>query len=254
MNYIPSFIDYLEEDRERIRKLYALEKAVRNAVSRGDRNELIKILQANRTEIGGLNRIPLNPIRNEKNLNITINTLLRLSAEKGGLPLLHLHKLSENFALAIERTNDMNDLLNLRLKMVFTYCDAVANYSANRFSAKIRKAANYINTHLDQKISLPDIADHVRCNSSYLSRQFRKETGRTVSAFIREKRIDAACSLLKKDDLSISNIASRVGFEDANYFSRVFSRQTGTTPSEYRKGSLANPDDGIPDQVYNTIG
>lgn len=90
INYIPSFSDYLEEDRERIRKLYSLEKAVRNAVAKGDRNALIKILQANRTEMDGLNRIPLNPMRNEKNLSIAINILLRLSAEKGGLSPLHL--------------------------------------------------------------------------------------------------------------------------------------------------------------------
>ena len=45
----------------------------------------------------------------------------------------------------------------------------------------------------------------------------------------------------------ITNIAALTGFDDANYFSRVFSRQTGTTPSEFRKESPVNPDDGIPD-------
>lgn len=72
-------------------------------------------------------------------------------------------------------------------------------------------------------------------NPSYLSRKFKEETGFTLTDFINKKRIDEAKIFLNKGDISITDIAFMVGFNDINYFSKVFKKWTTLTPTEFKK-------------------
>ena len=65
---------------------------------------------------------------------------------------------------------------------------------------------------------------------------FKKVTGTTSAAYISELRIKKSLPLIENTDLGMAEIAEKVGFDDPNYFSRVFRSVTGITPSEYRKG------------------
>ena len=70
---------------------------------------------------------------------------------------------------------------------------------------------------------------------TYFSETFKTETGKGFSEYLTELRINEAKELLERGDMNVREVAARVGYRSANYFSRVFHRITGTTPSEYER-------------------
>jgi two-component system response regulator YesN len=79
------------------------------------------------------------------------------------------------------------------------------------------------------------VTKNVYLTPTYLSSLFRKETGKTISEYIIEVRIEKSKELLKKQRVKLFEIAREVGYSDANYFAKVFKMQIGLTPSEYRE-------------------
>lgn len=109
----------------------------------------------------------------------------------------------------------------------------------------IVQAKRYIKEHMkDFNLSVAGLAEHMGITSSYLSIFFRKETGVNVSSYITITRIEKACYLLKTTGSKISIIATEVGYTDYRYFTKVFKKKIGLTPSQYRElhgeGMLAN--------------
>lgn len=99
----------------------------------------------------------------------------------------------------------------------------------------IERAKAYIRRHLHQNITRSELANYVWLNEDYLSRLFKKETGKKLSDYILDERIGQAKSLLARTDLSISVIALKCGFNDSTYFSYVFKKQTSMTPVDFRR-------------------
>ena len=78
-------------------------------------------------------------------------------------------------------------------------------------------------------------ADHLGLNRSYLSSQFKKETGINLNDFINLMKIDEATRLLVTTDRSVADIASLLAFSSQSYFQSVFKKHTGMTPLQYRE-------------------
>lgn len=93
----------------------------------------------------------------------------------------------------------------------------------------------FIMSHLDEDLSLVRLAEQVHLNPSYLSRIYKQETGRNLTEFIDSTRLIKAKDLLKSENLKISDIARRVGYESATSFTRFFKKATGHSPQEYRE-------------------
>ncbi len=85
---------------------------------------------------------------------------------------------------------------------------------------------------------MEDICKRVFLNSQYFSRLFKRETGMTFTEYLTLRRIEKAKMLLKSEGLPVAVVARKVGFSDANYFSRVFARMEGIPPSEFAKAIL----------------
>ena len=81
---------------------------------------------------------------------------------------------------------------------------------------------------------LNKFCERERCSERVLRQQFRSQTGMTINQYLRQVRVCHAQYLLKHSRLMISEISMRCGFEDSNYFSVVFTRETGMTPSQWR--------------------
>lgn len=109
------------------------------------------------------------------------------------------------------------------------------NTSRTVLSPEIAQAVDYIQTNYSRKISLTSVSDHVGLSSSYLCRIFKEETGLSMNTYINNLRMSKAGELLSDKDSYIKEVAISVGFEDQLYFSRLFKRYYGVTPSEYRK-------------------
>lgn len=175
------------------------------------------------------------PIRNRKNYGIIMNTLLRKAAEKGGVHPLYLDRVSSEFALRIEKIASVQESNDMMRDMFRQYCRLVRKHSAGQYSKVVRETILLIDSDLAADLTLSSLAANQKISAGYLSTVFKKETGKTVSEFIRDKRIKHAAHLLLTTHLQIQTIALHCGIMDVQYFSKIFKKQTGKTPKEYRE-------------------
>lgn len=105
----------------------------------------------------------------------------------------------------------------------------------NKQNPVISKAKEYIQIHLSEEISLEQTAMYVKVSPYYLSKLFKDETGSTFIDYVTEKRLSKAKELLKSGDLSIKEVSFETGYSDQNYFSKIFRRKFGVTPTEYKE-------------------
>lgn len=112
--------------------------------------------------------------------------------------------------------------------------------SMKRSTLLVYQLLKEMNYNYAEKFSGHLIEKKFHCNFDYLNRIFKKETGQTIFAYLTKVRISQAKMLLISGNLAIQDIAMRVGYEDSYYFSNVFKKQTGYSPSQYRKLILAN--------------
>lgn len=114
------------------------------------------------------------------------------------------------------------------------YCLMVRNHSRKGYSIIVQDALNYIDFNIREPLSLKLISDRINISSSYLSTQFKKETGRTLTDYINEKRIHDSLVLLATTELPVQEVAERVGIYDENYYARLFKKYQNQTAKQYR--------------------
>lgn len=99
---------------------------------------------------------------------------------------------------------------------------------------EVWKARKFIREHLDEKISLTEVAAAVRISPTYLSEKFKQVTGENFVCYIGRRRVEKACELLRESEARISEIAFATGFQSLSQFNRVFKKLLGEAPREYR--------------------
>lgn len=221
---------------ETIEKTYESQNELMKAVEHGDISKAEKLMKEDISFDSKIpDRIPNDPLRSEKNLAFTYNTVLRIAGERGGLHPQYIHSISEKYAIQIEKTASIQQLADLRIVMLREYCEAVRKYSLKDYSYLIRKAIEYIRFHLEQELNLDTISEAIHSSTYELSRKFKKETGQSLTDYINKLRIKEALYMMENHNLSITDIAYMTGFNDVNYFTKVFKKYNKMTPSSYRK-------------------
>lgn len=99
----------------------------------------------------------------------------------------------------------------------------------------VKRTISMIQEFYESGITLDEIAARLDITPEYLSAQFHREVGETFSSYMKKYRMDKAKELLIGTQMKLYEIAGRVGYSDAKYFSRVFRECTGQLPAEYRK-------------------
>ncbi|MFW5996257.1 MAG: response regulator transcription factor [Halanaerobiaceae bacterium] len=99
---------------------------------------------------------------------------------------------------------------------------------------QLARAKKYIEKNYHRNISLDDIAEHAAISPNYLSKLFKEKMEINIVDYLTNVRIDQAKNLLETTSLPIKQIAYRVGYNDPNYFSKVFKKTTSLTPTNYR--------------------
>ena len=121
------------------------------------------------------------------------------------------------------------------IDMFRTYCHLVRKHSVMKYSSAVRKAILIIESDISSEISVSELAQSQGLSLGYFSTLFKKETGKSVSDFIREKRMKRASHLLRTTDLQIQTVAEKCGILDLRYFSKLFKREYGIPPKLYRE-------------------
>ena len=99
----------------------------------------------------------------------------------------------------------------------------------------ILEAKRYMQQHYQEALRLETVSNVVGFNATYFSALFKKETGQNFMDYLTELRISKAKTLLCRDDLSVQDVAELVGYRELKYFSRLFKKITGVSPSDYKK-------------------
>lgn len=101
-------------------------------------------------------------------------------------------------------------------------------------SELVTSVVSYLQEHYAENITLNDLADYFFVTPTYLSKKFKEKCNVNISQYLENIRLEAARHLLRISNVSVSDVAAETGYPDSNYFSRVFKKATGYTPSEYR--------------------
>ncbi|AJY75843.1 response regulator [Paenibacillus beijingensis] len=99
----------------------------------------------------------------------------------------------------------------------------------------IAEMTRYIEEHLKEDLSLQQLSARFYVSREHISRRFKQETGHTLSEHVEQLRVDKAKKLLGNPQLKVTDVAAQVGYSDEKYFSKVFKKQTGFAPNQYRR-------------------
>lgn len=141
----------------------------------------------------------------------------------------------------LEEMLSIDDLGELRLwckNRVENVITQVNSYRDFKVGGLTKRAKEYIKTNYSKSITLEDVAREINVSPQYLSKLFKEETGENFIDYLTSIRIRIAKSLLEGDELSIKEICYSIGYSDPNYFSRIFKKIVGATPTEYKDGLL----------------
>jgi two-component system response regulator YesN len=128
----------------------------------------------------------------------------------------------------------LRDISNFIINQLTFYKEQIQKLEG--ISKKIYEINRFINNNYsDKKFSIQVLASHMFLSTSYLCFLYKKETGKTINEYLTELRVEKACELLKGLRLKLYEIADSVGYSDSNYFSIIFKKHTGFTPSEFRE-------------------
>ncbi|MWC26859.1 helix-turn-helix domain-containing protein [Paenibacillus sp. MMS18-CY102] len=134
------------------------------------------------------------------------------------------------------------DDTTLSLRKTEENWNALLNAEADRLARLIRQERNvirdiieYIERHLQEDLSLQQLAGRFFLSREYVSRRFRQETGVTLSEYVEGLRMEHAKKLLSNRAYKITDIAAMVGYVDEKYFSKVFKKHGGLSPQQFRK-------------------
>ena len=165
--------------------------------------------------------------------SLILKAVYEFAEEKG---VRHLEKKDLYFDIA--DSPDLESVRECSVKKISSviHLVEVAKKKQNRMVAEYIK--DYVDeNYMKQDTNAGNIAERFRVSSSYIGALFREQEKTTITKYITQLRIKKAAELLKETKLQIQTISKKVGYSDQNYFARIFKKQTGLSPGEYRNKS-----------------
>ena len=206
------------------------------AVTSGDIESVKKNCEQERfLDSEGVGVLSRNSVTNLKyHFVITTAMISRLCKQKG-MELEQAFRMSDFYIQRLDDIHTVQGVRNLHDEMVLDYTEKMRKVCRSDTNSKhINLCKEYIYSHIKERITVEDIADALGVSASYLSRLFKKETGDSVSAYIRGQKIDMAKNLLRYSDYSMIMISNRLSFSSQSHFIQQFREMVGMTPKKYR--------------------
>ena len=184
---------------------------------------------------------------------ITTAMITRLCRQKG-MALEQAFRMSDFYIQQLDDIHTVQGVRNLHDEMVLDYTEKMRKIcQSDTNSRHISTCKEYIYSHIKERITIEDLADELGVSASYLSRLFKRETGDSVSAYIRRQKIEIAKNLLQYSEYSMIDIANRLSFSSQSHFIQQFREYVGMTPKKYRDLNYAAQWDIVIDTQDNTL-
>ena len=206
------------------------------AVKAGDMDFVRKNLnQGDFTNPEGMGVLSKNPLTNIKYHFIVTTALVTRHCVEGGLELEQAYRLSDFYILKMDSCTTIEAVVELHGDMVLDFTGKMLLLQKNAIISKpIVLCTDYIYSHINERITINELAEYTELSSSYLSRLFKQNLGVSVSDYIREKKIEKATNLLKYSEISVIEIANYLAFSSQSHFIQTFEKYIGLTPKKYR--------------------
>lgn len=213
-------------------EIYQLECSLAQAVTEGIYEKSLKLSHEILTALAPDG---LCDLREYLGLYHWANALYRKSAQDYGIPPYLVQDLYHKMYLASDGCTTYASYVSLQINMLTAYCDLCREYSTKDYSPVIRFVVNYIRMNLSKELNIQVLAKNAGFSQTYLTHKFKDEVGMPPSKYIQEQRIRLAKKMLASSSKPVSEIAMDVGVTDVSYFSRLFKKCTGQSPSDFRK-------------------
>lgn len=171
----------------------------------------------------------------EMHINDLMLKLTHIHAEYSGEKDLLLRK--QSLLKSAKHFVDLSELKVALKEICLSVARDVELHKKNNALGVMGEIVKYINRHYNENLNLKDLATRFYMNSSYLGQLFKKTMGIHFKSYLQKLRIEESKKLLKSSNLKIYEVASKVGYEDANYFVVKFEESEGVSPSFYRKNT-----------------
>ncbi|HTX72493.1 MAG TPA: AraC family transcriptional regulator [Rectinemataceae bacterium] len=220
-------------ERRFVHPPYLLERRMSEHIALGELEPARVILK----EINRRTRARLagDVLRSLKNSLIASCTIFTRAAIEGGVDAEIAFTLSDASIKEIEASREQEELGRLELRMLEDFVNLVRRHVAERRNVLVWRAVKYIQTRIDREISLQEAARELGVSEQHLSSQFSKAMGESFVDYVQRVKVEEAQYYLRSTKLDIMRIAQMFGFSYQAYFSRVFRKVAGLTPSEYRR-------------------
>ncbi len=149
--------------------------------------------------------------------------------------MTYFFRYRQDYLKNLMQTDNYEKLRKWFIEKLTDACRNIAGKKEEQTCGIISRAKLFIEENYCRDISLDDVSRIVDISPYYFSKLFKEETGENFIEYLTNIRMERARKLLQNRELSIKNICIDTGYSDPNYFSRIFKKQVGLTPTEYRE-------------------
>jgi two-component system, response regulator YesN len=211
--------------------LMELENSLMDSMRHGEKDNIVEAIDSIFDFVQEHSHFPIDYLKNIC-LQLLYSCIKLFSSAK---PELEIQELSIYTVMnKIKDCSRLDELKKYVTSVLFIVSQAVSEDNSPHHKYIVKKIKDYIDVGYMKDISINDISEEICLTPNYLSLIFKRETGLTIGDYITEVRIGRAKDLLKVSDLKILEIAEKVGYKNAHYFSTLFKKIVGIHPKKYK--------------------
>lgn len=227
--------EFVQRENEFLRAPYNPELEFYSVIKSGNLARVRELCVQPLLSKEGLGTLSDNPLQNMKfHFVITAAMVARYCIE-GGMELAAAYSLSDFYIQKADHCQTPEAISELHPVMCEDYAKRMKQLRKQKICSKhIASCIDYIYDHLHTRITVDVLAEYVELNPTYLSRLFKKEVGCSISEYIQARKIETAQNMLVYSDYTPAQIAVTLAFPSQSYFTEVFKKRTGFTPTKYR--------------------
>lgn len=213
---------------------YAYEKSMLDAVRKGEMEKAKYWME--KIDTGKCGKLSENPLRQEQVMFAVFITLITRAILEGGVKEDIAYAMSDSYIQTAGKCTTISQIKKLKERSLKDFVNAVrSQHQSVPYSKAIRKAIQYMRSHLQEKLTVKELAEETNLSISRFSHLFSEETGMSAMAYFRMEKIESARQMLKDSEYTVHEIATILGFSSESHFIRTFREQIGMTPGEYRR-------------------